>query len=159
VDAAWRGRAERLTIAAAPGETDRGAAPADRAGRSAVGLVSTSFRAPTTPRSSPHRGHSSRPTCAERQASRSHYGYFAPFGFDLTPYLKPENLLVSAASRRSSRNGKEAPHHGPVQRRRLKPYPASAYSSLADPYRSRFHSVSGSPSVWSTSTIAVDWLD
>src|SRR5207253_2170890 len=24
----------------------------------------------------------------------SHYGYFAPFGFDLTPYLKPENLLV-----------------------------------------------------------------
>ncbi|HEX6548106.1 MAG TPA: hypothetical protein VF134_05130 [Candidatus Dormibacteraeota bacterium] len=24
----------------------------------------------------------------------SHYGYFAPFGFDLTPHLRPENLLV-----------------------------------------------------------------
>src|SRR4029077_6952440 len=24
----------------------------------------------------------------------SHYGYFSPFGFDITPYLKPENLLV-----------------------------------------------------------------
>src|ERR671937_1326138 len=24
----------------------------------------------------------------------SHYGYFAPFGFDLSPYLRPDNLLV-----------------------------------------------------------------
>jgi len=31
---------------------------------------------------------------AQRQAARIALRYFAPFGFDLTPYLKAENLLV-----------------------------------------------------------------
>ena len=66
----------------------------------------------------------------------SHYGYFAPFGFDLTPYLKAENLLVICC---------EAPVEPQPEKKRhimglfndgdLKPYPASAYSSLPDPYR------------------------
>ena len=66
----------------------------------------------------------------------SHYGYFAPFGFDLTPYLKAENLLVICC---------EAPVEPQPEKKRhimglfndgdLKPYPASAYSSLPEPYR------------------------
>jgi len=66
----------------------------------------------------------------------AHYGYFAPFGFDLTPYLKPENLLVICC---------ESPLEAQPEKKRhimglfndgdLKPYPASAYSSLPDPYR------------------------
>jgi beta-mannosidase len=66
----------------------------------------------------------------------SHYGYFAPFGFDLTPYLKPENLLVICC---------ESPVETPPDKKRhimglfndgdLKPYPASAYSSLPDEYQ------------------------
>ncbi|HUY74281.1 MAG TPA: hypothetical protein VMW11_07195 [Candidatus Dormibacteraeota bacterium] len=66
----------------------------------------------------------------------SHYGYFAPFGFDLTPYLKPENMLVICC---------ESPVEVEPDRKRhimglfndgdLKPYPASAYASLPDPYR------------------------
>ncbi len=66
----------------------------------------------------------------------SHYGYFAPFGFDLTPYLKPENLLVMCC---------ESPVETEPDRKRhimgifndgeLKPYPASAYSSLPEQYR------------------------
>ncbi|HKW07087.1 MAG TPA: hypothetical protein VJS19_05900 [Candidatus Dormibacteraeota bacterium] len=65
----------------------------------------------------------------------SHYGYFAPFGFDLTPYLKPENLLVICC---------ESPVEPEPEKKRhilglfndgdLKPYPASAYGSLPDPY-------------------------
>jgi beta-mannosidase len=66
----------------------------------------------------------------------SHYGYFAPFGFDLTPYLKPENLLVICC---------ESPVEVPPDLKRhimglfndgeLKPYPASAYSSLPDRFQ------------------------
>ncbi len=65
----------------------------------------------------------------------SHYGYFAPFGFDLTPYLKAENLLVICC---------ESPVEPPGQKRHimglfndgdLKPYPASAYASLPERYR------------------------
>jgi len=66
----------------------------------------------------------------------SHYGYFAPFGFDLTPYLKPENLLVICC---------EAPVEIQPDKKRhimglfndgdLRPYPASAYGSLPDPYQ------------------------
>lgn len=65
----------------------------------------------------------------------AHYGYFAPFGFDLTPYLKPENLLVICC---------ESPVEPQPEKKRhimgwfndgdLKPYPASAYSSLPEPY-------------------------
>jgi beta-mannosidase len=66
----------------------------------------------------------------------SHYGYFAPFGFDLTPYLKPENLLVICC---------EAPVESQPDKKRhimglfndgdLRPYPASAYGSLPDRYQ------------------------
>src|SRR6266571_8586598 len=66
----------------------------------------------------------------------SHYGYFAPFGFDLTPYLKAENLLVICC---------ESPVEAQPEKKRhimglfndgdLKPYPASAYASLPEPYR------------------------
>jgi beta-mannosidase len=66
----------------------------------------------------------------------SHYGYFAPFGFDLTPYLKAENLLVVCC---------ESPVEAQPEKKRhimglfndgdLKPYPASAYSSLPESYR------------------------
>ena len=66
----------------------------------------------------------------------SHYGYFAPFGFDLTPYLKPENLLVICC---------EAPVESQPDKKRhimglfndgdLRPYPASAFGSLPDRYQ------------------------
>ncbi len=66
----------------------------------------------------------------------SHYGHFAPFGFDLTPYLKPDNELVICC---------ESPVELELDRKRhimglyndgdLRPYPASAYMSLGDTYR------------------------
>ena len=66
----------------------------------------------------------------------SHYGYFAPFGFDITPYLKPENLLVICCeSPVETLPGKKRHIMGLFNDGDLKPYPASAYSSLPDPYR------------------------
>ncbi len=66
----------------------------------------------------------------------SHYGYFAPFGFDLTPYLKPENLLVICCeSPVETQPDKKRHIMGIFNDGELKPYPASAYSSLPDPYR------------------------
>ena len=61
----------------------------------------------------------------------SHYGYFAPFGFDLTPYLKAENLLVICCES-PVETQPEKKHHimGWFNDGDLKPYPASAYSSL-----------------------------
>jgi beta-mannosidase len=66
----------------------------------------------------------------------SHYGHFAPFGFDLTPYLKPDNELVICC---------ESPVELELDRKRhimglfndgdLRPYPASAFMSLPEPYR------------------------
>jgi beta-mannosidase len=66
----------------------------------------------------------------------SHYGYFAPFGFDLTPYLKAENLLVICCESPVEPQP-ETKHHvmGLFNDGELKPYPASAYSSLPEPYR------------------------
>lgn len=66
----------------------------------------------------------------------SHYGYFAPFGFDLTPFLKPENLLVICCES-SVETEPESKRHimGFFNDGDLKPYPASAYASLPDPYR------------------------
>jgi beta-mannosidase len=66
----------------------------------------------------------------------SHYGYFAPFGFDLTPYLKAENLLVVCCESPVEPQP-EKKHHvmGVFNDGELKPYPASAYSSLPDPYQ------------------------
>jgi beta-mannosidase len=66
----------------------------------------------------------------------SHYGYFAPFGFDLTPHLKGENLLVICCeSPVETQPDKKRHIMGIFNDGELKPYPASAYSSLPDPYR------------------------
>jgi beta-mannosidase len=66
----------------------------------------------------------------------SHYGYFAPFGFDLTPYLKAENLLVICCESPVEIHPDEKRHiMGIFNDGDLKPYPASAYLSLPDPYR------------------------
>ena len=66
----------------------------------------------------------------------SHYGYFAPFGFDVTSLLRPDNLLVVCC---------ESPVELDLARKRHvlgmfgdgdnRPYPASAYFSLPDEYR------------------------
>ena len=66
----------------------------------------------------------------------SHYGYFAPFGFDLTPYLKAENLLVICCESPVEPHP-DRKHHvmGVFNDGELKPYPSSAYSSLPEPYR------------------------
>ena len=66
----------------------------------------------------------------------SHYGYFSPFGFDLTPYLKAENLLVICCESPVEPQP-DRKHHvmGVFNDGELKPYPASAYSSLPEPYR------------------------
>jgi len=66
----------------------------------------------------------------------SHYGYFAPFGFDLTPYLKPENTLVICCESPVETQPDEKRHiMGLFNDGDLKPYPASAFLSLPDPYR------------------------
>ena len=66
----------------------------------------------------------------------SHYGYFAPFGFDLTPYLKPENLLVICCeSPVEAQPDKKRHIMGQFNDGDLKPYPASAYASLPDKYQ------------------------
>jgi beta-mannosidase len=66
----------------------------------------------------------------------SHYGYFAPFGFDLTPYLKPENLLVICCESPVETQPDLKRHiMGLFNDGELKPYPASAYSSLPDQYQ------------------------
>ena len=65
----------------------------------------------------------------------SHYGYFAPFGFDLTPYLKPENLLVICCESPVEPQPESKRHiMGLFNDGDLKPYPASAYGSLPEPY-------------------------
>ena len=66
----------------------------------------------------------------------SHYGYFAAFGFDVTSLLRPENLLVICC---------ESPVELETYRKRHlmgwfndgddRPYPASAFQSLPEPYR------------------------
>ena len=66
----------------------------------------------------------------------SHYGYFAPFGFDLTPYLKAENVLVICCESPVEPQPESKRHiMGFFNDGELKPYPASAYSSLPDEYR------------------------
>jgi beta-mannosidase len=66
----------------------------------------------------------------------SHYGYFAPFGFDLTPYLKQENLLVICCESPAEPQPEKKRHiMGMFNDGDLKPYPASAYGSLPEPYR------------------------
>ena len=65
----------------------------------------------------------------------SHYGHFSPFGFDLTPYVKPENELVicceSAVEMQLDRKRHVMGHFNDGE---LRPYPASAYMSLGEAY-------------------------
>jgi beta-mannosidase len=66
----------------------------------------------------------------------SHYGYFAPFGFDVTSHLREQNLLVICC---------ESPIETDLSRKRhvmgifndgdSRPYPSSVWFSLPDPYR------------------------
>lgn len=66
----------------------------------------------------------------------SHYGYFAPFGFDITSHLRGQNLLVICC---------ESPIETDLPRKRhvmgifndgdSRPYPGSAWFSLPEPYR------------------------
>jgi beta-mannosidase len=66
----------------------------------------------------------------------SHYGYFAPFGFDITPFLREENLIVICC---------ESPIETDLTRKRhvmgvfndgdSRPYPSSAWFSLPSSYR------------------------
>ena len=66
----------------------------------------------------------------------SHYGYFAPFGFDVTSHLREQNLLVICC---------ESPIETDLSRKRhimgifsdgdSRPYPASVWFSLPDPHR------------------------
>jgi len=66
----------------------------------------------------------------------SHYGYFAPFGFDLTPYLKAENLLVICCESPVESQPDQKRHiMGFFNDGELRPYPSSAYGSLPEPYR------------------------
>jgi len=66
----------------------------------------------------------------------SHYGYFAPFGFDLTPYLKPENTIVVCCES-PVETDLAAKHHllGWFGDGDARPYPAGAFFSLPEPYR------------------------
>jgi beta-mannosidase len=90
----------------------------------------------------------------------SHYGYFAPFGFDLTPYLKPENLLVICCeSPVETQPDKKRHIMGLFNDGELKPYPASAYSSLPEPYRWEVPVGMWRPvGLEYTGPIAIDWM-
>ena len=90
----------------------------------------------------------------------SHYGYFAPFGFDLTPYLKPENLLVICCESPVETQPEKKRHiMGLFNDGDLKPYPASAYASLAEPYRLEVPLGLWQPvQLEYVGPIAVDWL-
>jgi beta-mannosidase len=90
----------------------------------------------------------------------SHYGYFAPFGFDLTPYLKAENLLVICCESPVEMQPDKKRHiMGLFNDGDLKPYPASAYSSLPDQYQ-----VEVPVGLWRpveleyVGPIAIDWM-
>ncbi|HKA10576.1 MAG TPA: glycoside hydrolase family 2 TIM barrel-domain containing protein [Candidatus Dormibacteraeota bacterium] len=66
----------------------------------------------------------------------SHYGYFAPFGFDVTSHLRDNNLLVICC---------ESPIETDLSRKRhvmgvfsdgdSRPYPGAVWFSLPEPYR------------------------
>jgi beta-mannosidase len=90
----------------------------------------------------------------------SHYGYFAPFGFDLTPYLKPENQLVICCESPVETQPEKKRHiMGLFNDGDLKPYPACAYGSLPEPYQPEVP-----VGIWQpvqleyVGAIAVDWV-
>ena len=90
----------------------------------------------------------------------SHYGYFSPFGFDLTPYLKQENLLVICCeSPVESQPEKKRHIMGLFNDGDLKPYPASAYRSLPEPYEPEVPLGLWQPvQLEYVGPIAVDWM-
>jgi beta-mannosidase len=90
----------------------------------------------------------------------SHYGYFATFGFDLTPYLKQENLLVICCESPVETQPEKKRHvMGIFNDGELKPYPASAYSSLPEPYRWEVPvGIWGPVGLEYIGPIAVDWM-
>src|SRR2546428_5603272 len=90
----------------------------------------------------------------------SHYGYFAPFGFDVTPYLKPENLLVICCESPIETQPEKKRHiMGLFNDGDLKPYPACAYGSLPEPYAPEVPLGLWQPvQLEYVGPIAVDWL-
>lgn len=68
----------------------------------------------------------------------SHYGYFAPFGFDVTPYLRDGNLLVICCETPIERDLTRKRHvMGIFNDGDTRPYPSSAWFSLPEEYRWR----------------------
>src|SRR5438128_2672735 len=90
----------------------------------------------------------------------SHYGYFAPFGFDVTPYLKPENQLVICCESPVETQPEKKRHiMGLFNDGDLKPYPACAYGSLPDPYEPEVPLGLWQPvQLEYVGAIAVDWV-
>ena len=90
----------------------------------------------------------------------SHYGFFAPFGFDLTPYLKPENqLVICCESPLETQPEKKRHIMGLFNDGDLKPYPASAYGSLPEPYHAEVPLGLWQPvQLEYVGAIAVDWM-
>ncbi len=90
----------------------------------------------------------------------SHYGYFAPFGFDLTPYLKPENQLVICCESPIETQPEKKRHiMGLFNDGDLKPYPASAYLSLPETYHPEVPLGLWQPvQLEYVGPIAVDWM-
>src|SRR2546429_7797006 len=89
-----------------------------------------------------------------------HYGYFAPFVFDLTPYLKAETLLVICCESPIETQPEKKRHiMGLFNDGDLKPYPASAYASLPEPYRPEVPLGLWQPvQLEYVGPISVDWL-
>jgi len=90
----------------------------------------------------------------------SHYGYFAPFGFDLTPYLKPENQLVICCESPIETQPEKKRHiMGLFNDGDLKPYPASAYLSLPETYHPEVPLGLWQPvQLEYVGPIAIDWM-
>lgn len=66
----------------------------------------------------------------------SHYGYFAPFGFDITSHLTGDNLLVVCCESPIETDLTRKKHvMGIFNDGESRPYPPSAYFSLPEPYR------------------------
>lgn len=90
----------------------------------------------------------------------SHYGYFAPFGFDLTSHLRADNLLVICC---------ESPVEAdPLRKRHVmgffndgdsRPYPSGALGGLPEPYRwSVPLGLWGAVELEYTGPLTFDWL-
>jgi beta-mannosidase len=66
----------------------------------------------------------------------SHYGYFAAFGFDLTPHLRADNLLVICCESAVETDlARKRQVMGFMNDGDSRPYPSSAFFSLPEPFR------------------------